>query len=491
MPNVISGMSITGPVRRRMWLAGGVLALLTLVSAATFFALLNDRSNMLEVVNIAGRQRMLSQRAVYFATRIGQTSDAVQRAAAVNRLNTTVAQMAASHQRFLGMAMSPEVRDLYLGDEGAVAPMLDNYLARLRQIATRGTDHIPAAADVEAVQAIGLGPMLASLERVVAAFQADGERQAQRLLVIQVVALVGTVLVIGAVFLWLFMPLARRIERQMAENAAISADLVGARQYLEDEVSRRTRDLEAVRAEAVAARQLKSEVLAAVGHDLQQPVEALGLMLSSAQARLTDAPERAAAVLVDMQGVVASMNGLIDGMAAVAQVENGIVSAQRRPMPLGPILDQMKAEFGLVAERAGLAFTVWPAAFMVESDPLMLQRILRNLLANAFRYTTDGSVTVRPETLPDRMVRISVVDTGCGFPEEDRDRLFRAFTRGVDDDAPAAMGLGLSICDRLCRRLGHGLGVSSGPGGKGSMFWIDLPLVGQSTAPAAGSSSLW
>jgi CheY-like chemotaxis protein/anti-sigma regulatory factor (Ser/Thr protein kinase) len=120
----------------------------------------------------------------------------------------------------------------------------------------------------------------------------------------------------------------------------------------------------------------------------------------------------------------------------------------------------------------------------VESDPLLLRSILQNLIGNALRYTRQGGVLVgaRPRG---GEVEIQVWDTGPGFPEHERERLFRAWQRGPTADS-AGVGLGLSLVHRLSELLGHRLVVRSRPG-RGSMFSVAArrPSAQRDAAPRA------
>jgi hypothetical protein len=113
---------------------------------------------------------------------------------------------------------------------------------------------------------------------------------------------------------------------------------------------------------------------------------------------------------------------------------------------------------------------------LVQSDATYLRRILQNLIGNAIRYTESGRVLVGVRPGPARL-RVAVIDTGPGIPEEEQDNVFREFHRlNARASAAEGMGLGLAIVDRACALLGHPLVLTSEPG-KGTAFTLTLPVA--------------
>lgn len=138
----------------------------------------------------------------------------------------------------------------------------------------------------------------------------------------------------------------------------------------------------------------------------------------------------------------------------------------------------MEAEFGGQAEAKGLRLRAVPTDAVVHSDPALLERILRNLIANAIRYTETGGVLVGCRTRGDTLW-IEVYDTGRGIAEPDRQRIFEEFVQldRPDRDRSEGIGLGLAIVERLARLLGHPVTVRSAEG-RGTVFAVGVPLVG-------------
>jgi CheY-like chemotaxis protein/anti-sigma regulatory factor (Ser/Thr protein kinase) len=158
----------------------------------------------------------------------------------------------------------------------------------------------------------------------------------------------------------------------------------------------------------------------------------------------------------------------------------------------------IEGDLAPLAAEKGIALTVLPSTRWVRSDQRYLTRCLRNLVVNAIQYTPKGRVIVGCRA-KGGTVRIEVWDTGVGITKSDQSRIFNEFTRVGTSRLSDGMGLGLSIVERACRHLGHGISLRSKPG-KGSVFAIDVqsappgqakpPAPAEHTAPADGALDL-
>jgi hypothetical protein len=182
---------------------------------------------------------------------------------------------------------------------------------------------------------------------------------------------------------------------------------------------------------------------------------------------------------------------LINEILDLSKVEAGKMPIDPRDIEPSEIADFVDRSFRALADQKGLAFTVdveLGVARSLYTDPQRLQQVLKNLLANAFKFTADGSVTLRihrPQpgthfansTLTfERVVAFSVVDTGIGIPENKQELIFEAFQQadGTTSRRYGGTGLGLSISREIARHLGGEIQVESEPG-KGSVFTLYLP----------------
>ncbi|MBF0372434.1 MAG: PAS domain-containing protein [Alphaproteobacteria bacterium] len=242
------------------------------------------------------------------------------------------------------------------------------------------------------------------------------------------------------------------------------------------------RALRAAKEEAEEADLAKSKFLAAASHDLRQPVQALLLLASALRNALDRHPAQR---LVDHVTVsVQSLQQLLEALLDVSRLDAGIVEADIRAVGIGELLDRLRDEYAPVAAAAGLRLQVVRCGGTVATDPVLLQRVLRNLVENAIRYTRKGGIVVGCRRRGDRL-RIDVVDSGIGIPPEEHRRIFREFVQ-IDNparDRNLGLGLGLSIVKRLAEVLDARIFVESTPG-VGSRFSVEMARGASAVEPA-------
>ncbi|MCW4453470.1 PAS domain-containing hybrid sensor histidine kinase/response regulator [Flavobacterium sp. MXW15] len=249
---------------------------------------------------------------------------------------------------------------------------------------------------------------------------------------------------------------------------------------LEQRVGERTALLESAKREAERANDAKSRFLAAVGHDLLQPLHAAHLFTDTL-ARQVEAPQQKQAV-AQIRGALDSTTDLLTGLFDMSRLEAGGLVPQPRDFPLAEVLEPLASEFRALASARGLGFHHVATSAWVRSDPQLLRRVLQNFLANAVRYTERGGVLlgVRREGAN---VRIEVHDTGPGIAESERAAIFEEFRRG-DGAAGQGLGLGLAIADRIAGLLQAPLSLRS-RSGRGTVFALTLATVARPVAVAA------
>jgi signal transduction histidine kinase len=251
-------------------------------------------------------------------------------------------------------------------------------------------------------------------------------------------------------------------------------------------MAERARTLDALAAakrRADDASQAKSRFLAAASHDLRQPLQAMSLTLGVLDSRLREAPLQQ--IVSQLQTSLAAMVDLFNALLDLSKFEMATVEVevQRGPVPASPLLQRLASDFAGLARAKGLDLRIVPSTVTLWSDAVLLERILRNLVSNAIRYTDHGRVLVgcrRRGTLE----RLEVWDTGCGIPEDQLATIFEEFHQ-LGNPARARAeghGLGLAIAQRAADLLGHGLDVRSTVG-RGSRFSIAVPLA--TPAPSA------
>lgn len=252
---------------------------------------------------------------------------------------------------------------------------------------------------------------------------------------------------------------------------------------LEQRVADRTARLDQARADAERANDAKSRFLAAIGHDLLQPLHAAQLFTDALAEQLPDDTRRGTARQI--RGALDSTGDLLAGLLDMSRLEGGGLVPQPRAFPLAEVLDPLTSEFRALAAERGLAFRIRGTRAWVRTDPQLLRRVLQNFLANAVRYTAQGSVLLGVRRVGGRL-RIEVHDTGPGIPESERCAIFEEFRRG-DGAAGQGLGLGLAIADRIARLLDAPLGLRSRTG-RGTVFSLTLDAVAsaqtEATSPA-------
>ncbi len=246
-------------------------------------------------------------------------------------------------------------------------------------------------------------------------------------------------------------------------------ELTRANETLEQRVDERTAELAQASAAAESANLAKSRFLAAVGHDLAQPLNAAHLFTHALSEQLRHPQYREAVARID--GALSSAEDLLGGLLAISRLDAGGMRVQRESFRVDDWMQSLAGEFGLLAQQRGLQLRCRTLPAWIVSDAQLLRRILQNFLSNAVRYTRTGGILLACRRCGDA-VSIEVWDTGPGIDEADRASIFEEFKRL--QRGGHGLGLGLAIADRLARLLGHPLTLRSRPG-RGSVFAIRVP----------------
>lgn len=250
------------------------------------------------------------------------------------------------------------------------------------------------------------------------------------------------------------------------------------------EQKRTAKALEEARRQADMANVAKSRFLAAASHDLRQPLQTLAL-IQGLLAKIVSG-ERAKKLVARLEATLTAMSGMLNTLLDLNQIEAGTVHAEITDFRIDDLLSRMRDEFAYTAQAQGLVFQVVPCSLSIRSDPHLLEQMIRNLLSNAFKYTSHGKVLLGCRRSAGTL-SIEVLDTGLGIPAEDIEAIFDEYFQ-VDNTArerSRGLGLGLSIVRRLGKLLNHPVRVQSRPG-KGSRFSIDIARIPDETERASG-----
>ena len=243
--------------------------------------------------------------------------------------------------------------------------------------------------------------------------------------------------------------------------------------------------LHAARVEAEAANAAKTKFLAAASHDLRQPMQALSMYASVLEERVADAD--ALRVVHGVQLSVRTLEHLFDGVLDISKIESGVIKPTVVGFALMPLIERVvEAEIPIAALKK-LELRVVRTSACVRSDPALLERMLKNLVTNAIRYTARGKIVIGCRRVGDARLRLDVVDSGIGIPLQEQERIFDDYYQ-LEGASAQGLGLGLPIVKSLGGLLGHAVTVRSAVG-RGSVFSIELERTEDSPAPACADSS--
>ncbi|MBK3800780.1 PAS domain S-box protein [Azospirillum brasilense] len=241
--------------------------------------------------------------------------------------------------------------------------------------------------------------------------------------------------------------------------------------------------------QAERANRAKSRFLAAASHDLRQPVQSLFFLTSALDEQTRGTPGHD--TLKTMQQALEALKRLLDGLLDISKLDAGVVEPVTTTVAIQPLFERLAAEYAPEAARRGLTLRVVPTTLHARSDPMLLERVVRNLLDNALRYTGRGGVLLGVRRSR-RRFHIAVCDSGAGIPPDRQEDIFEEFTQlgNPERDREKGLGLGLAIVRRLCALLGHSVALRSRPG-SGSTFLVTVPAAepprpAVTTVPAVG-----
>jgi two-component system CheB/CheR fusion protein len=216
----------------------------------------------------------------------------------------------------------------------------------------------------------------------------------------------------------------------------------------------------------------KTRFLAAASHDLRQPLQTLALLHGLLEKAAEG--ERAQRLVARQGETLNAMSGMLSTLLDINEIESGVVQPHIVSFAVNPMLLRLRDEFAYHAQAQGIELRMVPCSLKADSDPRLLEQMLRNLLTNALKYTKRGRVLIGCRRRPG-VLSIEIWDTGVGIPQDKLQAIFDEYYQ-VDNAARErnrGLGLGLSIVQRLSGLLDHRVRVGSRPG-RGSVFAIDI-----------------
>lgn len=268
--------------------------------------------------------------------------------------------------------------------------------------------------------------------------------------------------------------LEQRVRERTAELTSLNEQLLCE---IDERAHAEARLREAKR-EAELANLSKTKFLAAVSHDLLQPLNAARLFTGALQEKTDTASTD---LVRNISNSLEDVENLLGTLVDISKLDAGVIKPDIASFAISELLEILAVEFRQIAGTQQLQLDYVPSTALVRSDVQLLARILRNLLTNAIRYTPSGRVLLgcrrRRQSLS-----IEVWDTGVGIAEDKLEEAFQEFKRGdaVQPNQDRGLGLGLAIVEKIARMLGHRIVVRSQLG-RGSMFAIEVPLAKRAT----------
>jgi len=261
------------------------------------------------------------------------------------------------------------------------------------------------------------------------------------------------------------------------------------RETLQQRIDEATQEMREKKEEAEKANFDKTRFLAAASHDLRQPMHAMGLFIGELSNRI-DTPEQRK-IVEKVEESVEAMSGLLDSLLDISKLDAGVIVPQVQEFAIDALLNRLAQDFSPIALKRSITFRVHPIEATVLSDPILLERILTNLISNAIRYVPQNGIVMVACRKRGEHICIEVRDNGPGIPAAEQQNIFKEFVQLANKarDRSKGLGLGLAIVDRLSKLMGHHITLRSAPQ-RGSTFAIEIPRVPNVHELLAGDRTL-
>ncbi len=470
MPNIQKILAETPLAAARQLTIRYIVALLLVATAATtgfltLYFTIHREETAATVINIAGRQRMLSQRIALF---INQLQTQPGNADLRQKTTETIDLFETSHRGLVvgdeavglpGLSRT-ETRDIYFGEIA-----LDDRTEAYIQLARAAISQIVASGAVDpmvidSINKAAAGPLLNALDSAVASFERESRSGIRDLETIEAIVYLLTLLLLVAEAFVIFRPAVKRVQEAMQR-------MLGA----EEAANKSARD-----------RQL---VLDAVSHELRTPLSEI--MHAVASIPPEEVTPEVLEQLTRINHGCDDISGTVTAILNYVSLETSMTAPRPEPVDLYAFLDTLTERLAPQARAKNLVLhhhsdgAAAPSGCYVAVDRGSLTSIVTKLLQNAIKYTDEGRITLAakltPSTSTTQYLQIKVTDTGRGIPEEELNSIFDAFEAAArTGQTTRGLGLGLSYARAVAKQLGGTLTASSTPD-KGSTFTLNIPVV--------------
>lgn len=446
-------------IRARYILALSLVAATVSGSALTLKYIFNAQATDAYVINVAGQQRMLSQRIALSIYRLSTCpDDELMVSTTKNTLKSALSQFKANHVYLTNLPnIPPSIHDLYYGEHALELASM-RYADEANTFLNLDSTCIAPPHHFDAQNSDAL---LLRFDQAVKAFEDAATARVQRVENIEMFLWGFTLLLLLCEAIFIFRPMEQQITFALAS--------------LKDALSASKK----AQAEAIDASKAKSEFLASMSHELRTPMNGLFGMMELA----IDNPHKSGEYLKKAKNAGRQLLVLINDVLDLSKIEAGKLRIERTSVDLLQLMDDVTSVQSANCRLKKLAFnyqkqTNLPA--YIVGDPTRIAQILHNLLSNAIKFTQQGTVTLRIGvfiTEKRHWLTIDVQDTGIGIPPEKTRTIFNKFEQADQSTTRihGGTGLGLSIAKQLTDLMGGKLTVQSEVD-KGSCFTFSVPI---------------
>lgn len=462
-----------------------VLAFISIISHSGMYQIISTQKHNTGIVNIAGRQRMLTQRLAMLSERLINTTEAGERDEIRKELLATIDLLESSHRLLLygndpaiGVikAVPPQIRAMYFTPPVSLDMRVTGYISHARALSIAPESQLKTGAPHLYYIRASSTELLGMLDRIVRQYQKESEKDVAFLQNLETVSLAVNIVVLLMIAIFVFRPTLEQVR--------------GTMEWLEDANT----ILERQAGELKENDRRKSEFVSTVSHELRTPLTSirasLGLITGGV---MGDIPEQAGSLLGIAVNNTERLVRLINNILDIEKIESGKMTFDERPMELMPLIEDAVESNRSYASLLGVTIKVLEdvqgAKVKVDSDRLL--QVLTNLLSNAIKFSPQNGVVEVTVYKDNGIIRVSVVDSGPGIPEEFRGRIFQKFAQADSSDTrqQGGTGLGLSISKAIIERLGGRIGFVS-DAYAGTSFYFELPECNEDDASAILSDSL-